>query len=94
MSEKKKITWPRMLLLVLHWGIIANFVVEICYAAYMVFVVVAPEGGGPLMERAKTFPFEQMVTRRLYATEFWIAFAGLAIYLAITEIRPRLHAER
>jgi len=28
-------------------------------------------------------------TRRLYAIECWIAIAGLAIYLAITEIGPR-----
>jgi hypothetical protein len=33
-----------------------------------------------------------MVTRRLYAAEFWIAFAGLAVYLAITEIKPRFYA--
>jgi hypothetical protein len=31
-----------------------------------------------------------MVTRRLYAIECWIAIAGLCIYLAITEIGPRL----
>ena len=37
---------------------------------------------------------ELMVTRRLYAIEFWIATAGLAIYLALTEIGPRFKAER
>ena len=78
----------------LHWLIILNFVVEIVYAAYMVFVVVAPPGGGPLGSRALEIPFEMMTTRRLYATEFWIAMAGLAIYLAITEIGPRLRAHR
>ena len=64
------------------------------YAAYMVFVVVAPPGGGPLASRALDFPFEMMTTRRLYATEFWIATGGLAIYLALTEIGPRLRAYR
>jgi hypothetical protein len=39
-------------------------------------------------------PFEQMVTRRLYATEFWIATCGLAVYLAITEMAPRLRRWR
>ena len=31
-----------------------------------------------------------MVTRRLYAIEFWISTAGLALYLAVTEYLPRL----
>ena len=74
----------------IHWGIIINFVVEIVYAGHMIFNVIAPPGGGPLFDQAKDFPFEMMVTRRLYATEFWIAFSGLAIYLAITEVGPRL----
>ena len=75
-----------------HVIIIVNFLFEIGYASYMIFSVLAPEGGGgPLFEQAKTMPFEQMVTRRLYAVECWIAIAGLAIYLAITEIGPRLY---
>jgi hypothetical protein len=78
-----------MLWLIIHWLIIGNFLVEICYASYVIFVVIAPEGGGPLWGAAKTFPHEQMVTRRLYALECWIAIAGLAAYLAITEIGPR-----
>ena len=83
---KKKIAW-----LIIHYVIIVNFLVEIVYGSYMVFHVLRPEGGsGPLYERAKTIPFEHMVTRRLYAIETWLAIIGLAIYLAITEIRPRL----
>jgi len=84
----------RWALYVLHGLIIVNFVVEIAYAAYMVFVVVAPPGGGPLGSRALEIPFEMMTTRRLYATEFWIALGALAIYLALTEIGPRLRAYR
>ena len=76
-------------LVAIHTVIILNFLIQMGYAAYMVFVVVAPEGGGPLFEAARSFPFEKMVTRRLYAIEFWIATCGFAIYLAITEVRPR-----
>ena len=86
----------RALLYGLHGLIIANFLFEMGYAAYLIFFVVVPEGGGggPLMGQAATMPFELMVTRRLYAAEFWIATAGLAIYLAITEIGPRLARHR
>ncbi len=85
----------RLLLLVVHWAIIVNFVVQIGYAAYMVFGVLKPPGiDGPLYEAALTIPHELMVTRRLYAIEFWIAMVGLAIYLALTEIGPRLRADR
>ena len=76
-------------LVAIHMIIMLNFLIQMGYAAYMVFVVVAPEGGGPLFEAATSFPFEKMVTRRLYAIEFWIATCGFAIYLAITEVRPR-----
>ena len=79
---------------IIHWGIIVNFAVQIAYGSYMVFVVVAPETAGPLMEQAHTFPFEKMMTRRLYASETWVAIVGLSLYLAITEIAPRLNAAR
>lgn len=77
---------------IIHWIIILNFLFEIIYAGAMVFFVIVPEGGGggPLMGRATSMPFELMVTRRLYASECWIAMAGLSIYLAITEIGPRM----
>ena len=79
--------------LALHYIIIIHFVIEILYCAYMVFSVLQPEGGGgPLMDRALTIPFEHMVTRRLYAIECWIATGALAIYLAITELVPRQRA--
>lgn len=78
----------------IHIAIIANFLIEMVYAAYLIFVVVAPPGGGPLGARAADFPFEKMVTRRLYAMEFWQACSGLAIYLAITEVAPRFWLAR
>ena len=75
----------------LHWTIIANFVSGLGYAAYMVFFVVSPAGiSGPLSAAALSIPFEMMVTRRLYAMEFWIAVSGLSIYLAVSEVLPRL----
>ncbi|MFC1705900.1 hypothetical protein ACFL59_03645 [Planctomycetota bacterium] len=79
----------QLLLGALHWFIIANFAVEIAYASYMVFFVVAPSEGGPLFSRALELPHEAMVTRRLYAIECWIAIAGLSVYLAVTEVLPR-----
>ncbi len=74
----------------IHWGIILNFIFQVIYAAYMVFFVVKPLGqAGPLGSKVLELDFEFVVTRRLYAIEFWIAFVGLALYLAITEIYPR-----
>ena len=74
----------------IHWLIIVNFVAQIIYTGVMIFFVVTPEGTtGPLFGQASEMPFELMVTRRLYASESWIAIAGLSIYLAITEIVPR-----
>jgi hypothetical protein len=85
-TQRRKWLWW-----IIHWFIIANFLVQIVYAGYMVFFIVAPlEGSGPLFAMADSFPFEKMVTRRLYAAECWIAISGLSIYLAITEIGPRL----
>jgi len=81
------------LLQLLHWAIIINFMIEIVYANYMIFTVFSPDEAGPLFDRAKSFPFEMMMTRRLYAVEAWLAIVGLSIYLAITEIRPRMHRE-
>lgn len=81
-----------LFLRILHVVIIVNFVVNIAYASYQVFGVLAPEGsaGLPLFGAAQSLDFEHMVTRRLYASEAWISISGLAIYLAITEYLPRL----
>lgn len=75
---------------VLHWAIIVNFGLQILYGFRQVFFVAVPPGvSGPLGSAASSIPFELMVTRRLYAIETWVAIAGLAIYLALTEILPR-----
>jgi len=74
----------------IHWFIMVNFTVQILYGAYMVFfVVTAPGTSGPLWSAAAQLPFEQMMTRRMYATETWIAIVGLSLYFAVTEVLPR-----
>lgn len=94
-SPSPQRSFKRPFFLVLHWIILLNFLFEIFYAGYMVFFVVRPEGPpGPLYAAAKAIPFEMMVTRRLYAIEFWIAFAGLALYLALTEFRGIFDQEK
>jgi hypothetical protein len=74
---------------VVHWVIIANLLVEIAYGTYMVFVVLAPTGPGPLFEEARNLPFEEMMVRRQYALETWLAIVGLSLYLGLTEVLPR-----
>lgn len=79
---------------IVHGLILVNFTTGMAYAAFIVFVVLAPEdGGGPLWSRAAEVPMELMAKRRLYALEFWVAFAGFAVYLALTEIVPRMRTE-
>lgn len=73
----------------LHWIIIVNFALQIGYGFYMTFFVVTTGKIGPLASAATSIPFELMMTRRLYASETWIAISGLSIYLAITEFLPR-----
>ena len=87
----KRVPWR-----ILHWAIVANLAAEFAYAGWMVLVVLAPPGraGLPLGPVAAAIPLEQMVARRLYAIEAWIAFGALSIYLAITEIGPRLREAR
>lgn len=74
-----------------HWLIIANFLSNILYASFQLFYTLRPEGvSGPLWGAAKHIPHELLVARRLYAIEVWICIGSLAIYLALTEILPRL----
>lgn len=72
-----------------HYIIIANFVFEILYCGYMVFAVLKMDGAGPgpLFETVKVMDHELFMKRRLYAIEFWIAFGGFAIYMALTDFR-------
>lgn len=72
-----------------HFLIIVIFVTEILYGIYMVFFVI---GGRrwPLFAEAVNTPIEVILKRRLYAIETWIAMTGLGIYVAVTEMLPRL----
>jgi len=95
MLERKKLPLPW---LILHWLIIVHFVMEIAYSGYMVFLVLRPEGiSGPLGQAAVQLIKDNpnlMMVRRAYATENWIATGGLAVYLAITELAPRMWGRR
>lgn len=75
---------------VLHALILGLFTYQCLYASWQVFVVFQPPGTfGPLSATAAEVSTELVLTRRLYAIEGWIAFSGMAIYLALTELRPR-----
>lgn len=73
-----------------HVFFITNLIAQMGYASFQVFVVLQPEGHvGPMFAAATSLPFEQMMIRRMYAIEAWIAFGILAIYLGVTELLPR-----
>lgn len=75
---------------ILHVFLIANFVSNIFYCGYQVFVVLAPAGHiGPLWGAAADLSTELVVKRRLYAIEFWVTIGAASIYVAITEWLPR-----
>lgn len=95
-STERKARIGHILLLIVHWAIIINLAVEFLYASYVIFVVLKPDvaSSGPLMLKAKSIPFDLMARRRWYAIEAWIAFGSLSIYLALTEIGPRLRKHR
>jgi len=77
-----------------HWTIVVTLLLQALYCGFQVFVSMQPEGlSGPMWRHAADLPFEWMVVRRMYAIEGWVAFGALAIYLGVTELRPRLHRE-
>jgi len=72
----------------IHYLIVLLFLSELIYLAYVIFVVLQPDVGGiTLSDNAAIIDMDLMTKRRLYAIEFWIAFSGFAIYLAITELK-------
>ncbi len=78
---------------ILHGLIIVNFLIEILYGSYMVFFVIGNHRW-PLFGKAVETPLEVILKRRLYSLETWVALGALCIYLAITEIGPRLKRAR
>ena len=71
----------------LHHAFIVIFVAQMLYGYTMVFFV----GGNPLplFGQATEMGAEDLVLRRLYSIETWLAIGGLALYLALTEVLPR-----
>lgn len=76
-----------------HVFVIFNLLAQMAYASWQVFVVMQPPGVvGPMFGAAQALPFEDMIVRRMYALEGWIAFGILAVYVALTELVPRIRA--
>ncbi len=70
----------------LHWFIVLLFSFQVLYSIYQVFVVLGVSGHiGPLGSIASSLAPEQLMARRLYAIEGWIAGGALIVYLALTE---------
>ncbi|MHA1147877.1 MAG: hypothetical protein ACTSR8_06490 [Promethearchaeota archaeon] len=81
----------KTILLIIHWFIIINFILQILNGVYQVSFVYTIEGHTwPLLGTSSELDYETMMIRRAYAIETWIAITGLSIYLAITEIYPRM----
>ena len=71
----------------IHWLLITIFAVQMMYGYYMVFFV--GSNPLPLFGRAAEMQPEDLILRRLYSIETWLAIGGLALYLALTEVLPR-----
>lgn len=81
----------KAILLIIHWAIIINFVLQILNGAYQIsFVYTAKGHTWPLLGASSELDYETMMIRRAYALETWVAITGLSIYLAITELVPRM----
>jgi hypothetical protein len=81
MKRIKKNRWK-----VIHWTMIVIFAGQMAYGYYMVFFVGSDPL--PLFDRATEMAAEELVLRRLYSIETWLAIGGLALYLALTEVLP------
>jgi len=81
----------KAIVLLVHWFIIINFIFQILNGAYQISFVYTVEGyTWPLLDASASLDYETMMIRRAYAIETWIAISALCIYLAITEINPRM----
>ncbi len=72
--------WQKCLLLLVHWAIIINFLVQIIYASYMIFDVFSVPGGGTLGTDAVT------LSSRLFSSfnRRWLRLLLLALAAAPT----------
>ena len=74
-----------------HYFLIFLFVTQMMYCMHQVFVVHGVGGWNPvLLGRATEISQEQFMARRMYALEGWLAMIGLSMYLALTEMLPRM----
>ncbi len=81
----------KVILYLIHYGIIINFILQVLNGVYQISFVYTVEGlTWPLLGASAGLDHETMMVRRAYALETWIAITGLCIYLALTEIMPRL----
>jgi hypothetical protein len=71
----------------IHWLLITIFALQMMYGYYMVFFV--GSNPLPLFGRASEMQSEELILRRLYSIETWLAIGGLALYLALTEVLPQ-----
>lgn len=87
---------PPAWLRVLQVAILLHFAMEVLYAGYETMIVLRPPeaGFGPLGAAAITMSDSLFLKRRLYAIEHWIAFSGMSLFLAVTEVLPRLLRRR
>jgi len=81
----------KILVYLLHYGIIIWTLSTILNSAYQMTFVYTVEGYSlTLLGASSQLDYETMMIRRAYALEAWVATMGLAIYLALTEIMPRM----
>ena len=93
MNKKIKIghyetTGKQLLFLAIHVLIIIAFTVQILYCI-ITFSTIAKSGTAVI--DAGTIPYEEMITRRLYAIELWISASGLAVYLGVVNRKHLTH---
>ena len=81
----------KVIIYLIHYGLIIWMLSTILNSAFQIsFVYTVPGYSWPLLGESSGLDYETMMIRRAYALEAWVATIGLAIYLAITEINPRL----
>ena len=68
-------------------AIIVFFIISLLYNAYQFYIVMGTKLGKPLLlfKQAETMKHEDMVIRRMYASEFWITLGVFFLYLILRQ---------